>query len=101
MEFEMKPWMKNITSDDMPNEDLRFIAEKAGLKAALALLFFTPGLIVSIPKNYFKELKDKYILENYSGSKYSLNELCIKCDVSQRYIYRLMRKKLASSNNNF
>ena len=94
MDFEIKPWMTNITPNDMPNEDLRFIAEKAGLKAALALIFYTPGLIVSIPKTAFKELKDKYILEHYNGGKYSLNDLCIKCDVSQRYIYRLIKKKL-------
>ena len=29
MEFEIKPWVENITADDMPNDDLRFIAEKA------------------------------------------------------------------------
>ena len=94
MDFEMKPWMDNITSDDMPNEDLKFIAETAGLKSALALIICTPGLMVSVPKSAFKLLKDKYILNNCNGTKYSMNDLCVKCDVSQRYIYKLIRQKL-------
>lgn len=100
MEFEIKPWVENITADDMPNDDLRFIAEKAGLKSALALIFFTPGLNVSIPKTAFKQLKDKYILNNYSGDKYSMNDLSVKCEVSQRYIYRLIKNKIKPQNLN-
>ena len=94
MEFEMKPWMENITSEDMPNEDLRFIAERAGLKAALSLIFYTPGLIVSIPKNAFKQLKDKYILNSYRWNKYSMNELSVECEVTPRYIYKLIKQKI-------
>jgi len=100
MELENKPWMKNITSDDMPNDDLRFIAERAGLDAALALIFFTPGLIVPIPKNAFKQLKDKYILNNYRWSKYSMNELSIECDVTPRYIYKLIKEKIKPQSIN-
>ena len=100
MEFEIKPWVENITADDMPNDDLRFIAEKAGLKSALALIFFTPGLNVSIPKTAFKQLKDKYILNNYRGDKYSMNELSVKCSVSQRYIYRLIKDNIKSPSIN-
>ena len=100
METEIKPWIQNITAEDMPNEDLRFIAEKAGLNAALALLFYAPGLIVSIPKNGFRLLKDKYILKNYRWNKYSLNELAVKCDVTPRYIYKLVKNKTHLQNTN-
>ena len=35
------PWLKTITIDDMPNDDLRFVAEEAGLKARDVKLIFT------------------------------------------------------------
>ena len=93
LETATKPWVQNITSEDMPNEDLRFIAENAGINAALALILHTPGLIVSIPKNALKQVKDKYILNSYKWSKYSLNELAVECGVSQRYIYKLLEQR--------
>ena len=93
LETQTKPWMQNITPEDMPNDDLRFIAEKAGLNAALALILYTPGLIVPIPKNAFKQLKDKYILNNYKWNKYSMNELSVECEVTPRYIYKLLEQR--------
>ena len=90
---QTKPWVRNITPEDMPNEDLKFIAENAGVNAALALILHTQGLIVSIPKNALKQVKDKYILNSYKWSKYSLNELAVECGVSQRYIYKLLEQK--------
>ena len=60
--MEYKPWMDYITPDDMPNDDLKFLAETAGIKSVLALIFSSPGLTVSIPKTAFKEVKEKYIL---------------------------------------
>ena len=78
--MELIPWMQSITPDDMPNDDLRFIAEKAGMQSALALLFCTPGLTVSIPKNPFKIIKEEYIKNNYDGTKYAavLKDIFIK-----------------------
>lgn len=89
-----KPWMDDITAEDMPNDDLKFIAQEAGIDAALALILCTPGLTVSIPKNPLKLVKERYILKNYKGSKFSINELAVKCDVTQRYIYTLINQSL-------
>ena len=33
--MEYQPWMDYIKIEDMPNEDLKFIADTAGLKSAL------------------------------------------------------------------
>lgn len=90
--------MQNIRPVDMPNDDLRYIAENAGIDAALALIIYTPGLNVGIPKSADKILKDKFILNNYDGTKYSINELAVQCNVSQRYVYRLINKKLHSKS---
>lgn len=53
--MDYKPWMDYIRPEDMPNDDLKFIAESAGIKSALALIFCTPGLTVTIPKIRLKK----------------------------------------------
>ena len=55
--MDFKPWMENITIEDLPNDDLKFVAQCAGIKAALTLIFCLPGLILNIPKNALKKLK--------------------------------------------
>ena len=88
--MDYKPWMDYIRPEDMPNDDLKFIAESAGIKSALALIFCTPGLTVTIPKNSFKEVKERYIMSKYDGTKYSINRLAVDCGLSQRYIYKII-----------
>lgn len=92
--MEYKPWMDYIKVDDMPNDDLKFVAETAGLKSAIALIFCTPGLTVSIPKNSFKNVKEQYILEHYDGTKYSVNKLAVDCDLTQRQVYKIINNRL-------
>ena len=96
--MEYKPWMDNISADDMPNDDLKFIAEKAGIRSALALIFCSPGLTVSIPKNAFNTVKEQYIIHNYDGTKYSINKLAIECDLTQRFVYKVIEKHLKKNN---
>ena len=49
--MDYKPWMDYIRPEDMPNDDLKFIAESAGIKSALALIFLHTG----INSNYTKK----------------------------------------------
>lgn len=93
-----KPWMDYIRPEDMPNDDLKFIAESAGIKSALALIFCTPGLTVTIPKNSFKEVKERYIMSKYDGTKYSINRLAVVCGLSQRYIYKIIEKHIKNTS---
>ena len=96
--MDYKPWMDYIRPEDMPNDDLKFIAESAGIKSALALIFCTPGLTVTIPKNSFKEVKERYIMSKYDGTKYSINRLAVDCGLSQRYIYKLIEKHIKNTS---
>lgn len=96
--MDYKPWMDYIRPDDMPNDDLKFIAESAGIKSALALIFCTPGLTVTIPKNSFKEVKERYIMSKYDGTKYSINRLAVDCGLSQRYIYKIIEKHIKNTS---
>jgi len=92
--MDFKPWMENITIEDLPNDDLKFVAQCAGIKAALTLIFCLPGLIVNIPKNALKKLKERYILKEYDGTKLTLNRLVIECELSQRHVEAVIRKNL-------
>ena len=96
--MDYKPWMDYIRPEDMPNDDLKFIAESAGIKSALALIFCTPGLTVTIPKNSFKEVKERYIMSKYDGTKYSINRMAVDCGLSQRYIYKIIEKHIKNTS---
>jgi len=87
-------WVNIVGPDDMPNDDLKFVAEHSGINAALALIVTCPGLTVTIPKNAFKIIKERYIMKNYDGTKYSVNKLAIDCGISQRQIYKIIKRNL-------
>lgn len=94
--MEFQEWMKDVTPEDMPNDDLKFVAETAGIKSALIMILLLSGLTVTIPKNALKSLKEKHILNEYDGTKFSLNKLTVQCGLSQRYVYNLIKKNLKS-----
>ena len=96
--MDYKPWMDYIRPEDMPNDDLKFIAESAGIKSALALIICTPRLTVTIPKNSKKKVKERYIMSKYDGTKYSINRLAVDCGLSQRYIYKIIEKHIKNTS---
>lgn len=92
MRFEK--WMENVTIDDLPNDDLKLIAREAGLKHAMLFIFLFSGAAVTIPNNPFTKLRDNYIMNNYDGTKTSINKLAIECGVTQRHVYRILKKRI-------
>lgn len=97
--MEFKEWMRNITPNDMPNDDLKFVAENAGLKSAMALILLVPGLTVTIPRNALKTVKERHIINKYDGTKYTLNKLAVECELSQRYVYNLIKRHLSKKED--
>ncbi len=87
------PWIKNITEEDMPNEDMKIIAGLCGVDVAMELIDKAPGLLIRIPNNSFKHLKDAYILKNYDGTRGSVLKLAVECEVSDSYIYNTLKKR--------
>ena len=80
-------WIKDITIDDMPNTDMRLVAEACGIDVAVKLLEEMGGIQLSIPKNGFKKVIAKCICDNYNGR--NAKELALKCNVTERYVYKL------------
>lgn len=96
--MEYKAWMDYIKPEDMPNDDLKTVAEVSGIKSALQLIFSAPGLTVAIPKNAFSQVKKNYILHNYDGTKYSLNKLALECGYTQRYVYKIIKNNISTKH---
>ena len=96
--MQNKPWIDKITSENLPNEDLKTIAFLLGLDAAVKLMCELPGVNLSIPKNATLPAKILYIMEKYDGTKKSRLKLSKECDLSEGYIYRIARKRSLNQN---
>ena len=92
MEYN-KPWIKNITLDTLPNEDLKIVASVIGLDATVKLMCELAGINISIPKNGTLKAKIDYIKQKYDGTKKTRIELSQVCDLSESYIYRIIRNR--------
>lgn len=86
----MNEWTHNLHVDDMPNEDMRFIALHCGVDTALKLMEKMPKQHLYIPDPKF--LKAKYIIEKHDGSRQSVNNLALECGVSVNFVYGVLKK---------
>ncbi len=89
-------WKNYIEMKDIPNDDLKIVAEIIGIKNTVDFILAAPGLLVSIPRKPFREAKERYILDVYDGTKYCLSKLAIECDLSQRQVYKIIKKKVVT-----
>jgi len=90
--MDKKPWLDEITEDEMPNEELKLIASLCGVKTAIELMKNMPGVMICIPNKSLITLRNKYIRKKYDGSKKSLLALSLSFGLSQRQIYEILRK---------
>jgi len=76
---------ENATIDDLP-EDLRWIAERLGVKAAWGLAVCFSGTYFYIPKTINNALKKRYCQLNYDG--HNARRLAILMEVSEPTVYK-------------
>jgi len=91
--LDFKPWMKNITEENLPNEDLKILSAVIGIEPTIKIMCELPGIIISVPKNGTLQAKIDYVKMHYDGTKKSRYELAKMCDLSEGYIYRIARKR--------
>lgn len=91
---DIQPWAKEITKEDLPNEDLRIIADLIGIDVAIKMMCNLQGINISIPQKATINAKIKYIKKHYDGTKKSRYKLAKICGVSEGYIYKIARKKI-------
>ena len=94
--MDYKAWMDTITVDDLPNDDLKFVAVNAGMRCVLTLILSVPGLTVCIPRNALKQVKERYIKKEYDGTKFTINRLAVECEMTQRHVYKILEKHLST-----
>ena len=86
-----KPWLDKLTENDMPNEELKIIASLCGVKTAIALMKYLPGVMICIPNKALIKLRNNYICKQYDGTKKSLIELTIGLGISERQIFNIIK----------
>lgn len=94
----MKKWMKDLTKDQLPGEDIKLVADYFGLNLAIRFLEELPGTLIHIPKTGLNKCRNEYICQVYDGSKESRVRLARQFDFSEGYIKQLIsryRKKIA------
>lgn len=99
--MSMDSWVETLKPDDMPTEDTRLIADYLGVEVTLILMNELSGMTLIIPKNGLSKIKNKYICENYDGTKKSRLILGLECKVTEQYIRKLIyREKSKHAENN-
>lgn len=77
--------MKELTADDMPNEDMRFIYDELGREVAIRILQLFAGTTIIVPINYLKVLQRRLVEQHRShmsvkdmARRFSMNENTVR-----------------------
>ena len=79
-----------MTVKDMPNEDMKLVAESCGVPVAVSLLENCPGLSIFIPKYSTHETLKNDILKEHE-KKISAKRIALKHNISLTYVYQVIR----------
>lgn len=90
-------WMKYITEDSIEDFELRDLIDLIGFEATKKLMLKHAGVPILIPKSATSKYKHQYILDNYDGTKKSRMKLALECDITEGYVYKIIKKY---KNNN-
>ena len=85
----MSELYKDLTIEDMPNDEWIDIAKICGLPLTIQLLEEFAGITISTPKNWDAKLIKKYIKKHYNGTRPSMRKIVKVCDVSERQVYKI------------
>ena len=80
-----------ITIDDMPNDDMRLVAETVGLEMAVTLMQHMGGITLSIPKLGMKKVAIRVIQKQYNGS--NGKRLALKLGVTERFVSQVANER--------
>ncbi len=88
-----KSWKDDITIDDMPNNDMKMIAEQCGIETAIDLIDKFGGLAFYIPREIssFRKAMVRYAKKNFDGR--NLRELALELGVAQKTVERMLRQE--------
>lgn len=87
-----KKILKNLRPEDMPNDDLKFIAEVCGIETAIALLKNVPGTNIYIPSSGYSFLMEQKIKNEFNNG-ISPNRLAVEYGTSVQKIREILKRK--------
>ncbi len=92
LKAEFDVLVNSMTVDDMPNEDLRVMAEVCGPRVAISLMKNMEGVNIYIPKrDSFLRVAERFIIDKFNGK--NAKSLALACKISQRKVYEIVEKE--------
>lgn len=85
-------WAEYITENNLPTEDLQCLCSIIGLEATKKLMLNYAGCKFSIHNYCNQKYKKQYIINNYDGTKKSINKIVKACDTNTRYVYKVIKE---------
>jgi len=87
----MKPELiQEVRIDDLPEGDLRHIANVIGVANAVQLILKAPGIHVYIAGNALNRFRERWILEN--KGRYNPKEMALELNCSQQWVYGILKQ---------
>ena len=84
--------LKNVTTQDMPSEDMRLVAETCGINVAIKLMKGMGGTAIYIPKHPYFKLVEK-IIKEFDNINYK--EVALAFGVTERHVRNIWRQNRA------
>lgn len=91
--------MATVKRDDLPNEELKMVADNCGMFVAISLCVNMKGISINVPKQPFRELVKSRIWEKYDGTTDSLNKIAREYKYSKRYLYKMLKDHPKKKSN--
>ncbi|MBI5646668.1 MAG: hypothetical protein HY962_07025 [Ignavibacteriae bacterium] len=88
--------LRNVRIEDLPDGDVRRIAERCGLEVALSLVEGYSGLTIYIPRNTLHGFVRRYVRENHR--RLSPKELALALNVTVSHVYSILRENGMAQN---
>lgn len=82
---------QEVTIEDIPDGNMRLVADLCGLDVAVSLMKNLKGLTIAVPSNGFSEIEKKIILQEYQGDTKSLKQLALRLDLNEQTIRAILR----------
>lgn len=82
---------QSLSVEDIPNSNVRDIAQVIGMEAVIRLILNFDGLQIYIPKDIRTRLKRLYVQKNYTGD--NAKKLAQQLDLAERTVYQWLDSK--------
>lgn len=82
-----------VTIDDIPDGNMRLVADLCGLDVAVSLMKNLKGLTIAVPSNGFDKVERQIIYDFYNGTTERLKQLALRLDMNEQTVRNILRKK--------